>query len=407
MVLPFIPPKFANADSNTLLKPSEYLKSICKISSKSSLLKARSVDNLDIQSRSGDRREGFVRPEGTEEQEQEELREALTERGATRKATRELEEEEEEEDRVVVVVEEGKESTAGPPPPPLSPLQKSRRINEESSTVAMTDLESQKTLQPLATISIQDLTSIQLRRTSAKMNATKTFSAPPPRSVSMTNVSEPFFVQKTDLIAELKRTKDIPGIKKMKVEMAQVEKTQEQNLMSEINKAFNVSNFVDQIPEKDSSGNVIPIWKRQMLARKAAERAKKELEEQLARENEERRQKAIPAWKRQLLAKKDNEEKRLNQVCATPTAKVDAVATPTPTPTPTSRRDVSPSSISSRTTHRHEEKPDVEEKKPADANSSHQGSHGTQANETDDDDAQIIPWRAQLRKTSSKLNILD
>ncbi|XP_068968513.1 FK506-binding protein 5 isoform X2 [Bombus flavifrons] len=406
MVLPFIPPKFANADSNTLLKPSEYLKSICKISSKSSLLKARSVDNLDIQSRSGDRREGFVRPEGTEEQEQEELREALAERGATRKATRELEEEEEEEDRVVVVVEEGKESTAGPPPPPLSPLQKSRRINEESSTVAMTDLESQKTLQPLATISIQDLTSIQLRRTSAKMNATKTFSAPPPRSVSMTNVSEPFFVQKTDLIAELKRTKDIPGIKKMKVEMAQVEKTQEQNLMSEINKAFNVSNFVDQIPEKDSSGNVIPIWKRQMLARKAAERAKKELEEQLARENEERRQKAIPAWKRQLLAKKDNEEKRLNQVCATPTAKVDAVATPTPTPTPTSRRDVSPSSISSRTTHRHEEKPDVEEKKPADANSSHQGSHGTQANETDDD-AQIIPWRAQLRKTSSKLNILD
>lgn len=180
------------------------------------------------------------------------------------------------------------------------------------------------------------------------------------------SVSEPFFVQKTDLIAELKRTKDIPGIKKLKVERAQVEKTQEQNLMTEISKAFSVTNFVDQvrehfaffleeytynhvkeivkmynvfnvplkiffsflvllcsptlkfrildffpqIPEKDSSGNVIPIWKRQMLARKAAERAKKELEEQIARENEERRQKAIPPWKRQLLAKKDNEEKR-------------------------------------------------------------------------------------------------
>ena len=63
----------------------------------------------------------------------------------------------------------------------------------------------------------------------------------------LTLVSEPFFVQKTDLIAELKRTKDIPGIKKLKVERAQVEKTQEQNLMSEINKAFSVTKFVDQV----------------------------------------------------------------------------------------------------------------------------------------------------------------
>ncbi|XP_017789310.1 PREDICTED: espin [Habropoda laboriosa] len=333
MVLPFIPPKFANADSNTLLKPSEYLKSICKASSKHSLSKARSVDNLDIQSRSADRRrEGSTsRPEGEEEPE-----------------------EEEEED---------------------------------------VDAELAKSPQPLATISIQDLTSIQLRRTTTtKMNATKTFSAPPPRSVSMTNVSESFFVQKTDLIAELKRTKDIPGIKKLKVEMAQVEKTQEQNLMSEINKAFNVSNFVDQIPDKDSSGNVIPIWKRQMLARKAAERAKKELEEQIARENEERRQKAIPAWKRQLLAKKDNEEKRLNQVYAAPTVKLEATATP--------KRDASPNNPS-----RHTDKSEIEEKKN-DGNTANQGTNGTHASQTDDD-AQIIPWRAQLRKTNSKLNILD
>lgn len=63
----------------------------------------------------------------------------------------------------------------------------------------------------------------------------------------MPPVSEAFFVQKTDLIAELKKTKDIPGIKKMKVQRAQVEKSQEQNLISEIGKAFSASNFVDQV----------------------------------------------------------------------------------------------------------------------------------------------------------------
>ncbi|XP_053986968.1 uncharacterized protein LOC128880669 [Hylaeus volcanicus] len=380
MVLPFIPPKFANADSNTLLKPSEYLKSICKGSTKNSLSKARSVDNLDIQSRGGYRRESNV---GEEEED---------------------EEEEKEEERQTGEGEEGKETTFGPPPPPLSPLQRTRRIGEDVGAGAnggagvggTTDPEHSmsRTPQPLATISIQDLTSIQLRRTTVKMNATKTFSAPPPRSVSMTNVSEPFFVQKTDLIAELKRTKDIPGIKKFKVEMAQVEKTQEQNLISEITKAFSASNFVDQIPEKDSSGNVIPIWKRQMLARKAAERAKKELEEQIARENEERRQKAIPAWKRQLLAKKDHEEKRLNQVLGAPVVKVEAPGS--------QKRDVSPSS---QRANQLEEKVEVEDKKNDMMSLGNQSNH---ANELDEEDnAPIIPWRAQLRKTNSKLNILD
>ncbi|KAL0112806.1 hypothetical protein PUN28_012220 [Cardiocondyla obscurior] len=359
MVLPFIPPKFANADSNTLIKPSEYLKSICKVTSKNSLSKARSVDNLDIQSRN------------TEEVEEEDVDE---EKGARRNS------------------EEAKGSPTGPPPPPLSPLQQRAQSNQASGTAgAGSEAEGTKgsPQQPLATISIQDLTSIQLRRTGTKMNATKTFSAPPPRSVSMTNVSEPFFVQKTDLIAELKRTKDIPGIKKLKVERAQVEKTQEQNLMSEISKAFSVTNFVDQIPEKDSSGNVIPIWKRQMLARKAAERAKKELEEQIARENEERRQKAIPPWKRQLLAKKDNEEKKLNQTqliptsASTSTSKFEATISP--------KKDAAPAAVSC--VIKKEEKPEADEKRD-DA-------------KDDSDDGQIIPWRAQLRKTNSKLNILD
>lgn len=45
-----------------------------------------------------------------------------------------------------------------------------------------------------------------------------------------------------------------------------------------------------------------------MLARKAAEKAKKEAEEQRQRELEEKRQQSMPAWKRQLLQRKEVED---------------------------------------------------------------------------------------------------
>lgn len=54
-----------------------------------------------------------------------------------------------------------------------------------------------------------------------------------------------------------------------------------------------------------------------MLAKKAAEKARKDLEEQMKREAEEKRIQSIPAWKRQLLAKK--EENELRYVGTTPT----------------------------------------------------------------------------------------
>jgi hypothetical protein len=69
-------------------------------------------------------------------------------------------------------------------------------------------------------------------------------------------------------------------------------------------------NFFLQIPEKDATGNLIPAWKRQMMAKNAAERARKELEEQMLKEAEQKRLQAIPPWKRQLLAKKEEHESR-------------------------------------------------------------------------------------------------
>lgn len=77
----------------------------------------------------------------------------------------------------------------------------------------------------------------------------KTFSAPT-RSVSMqclSSTNEAFLSQKTDLIAELKMSKDITGIKKLKVERAKLEDRQDKEVYSEVTKQFTASNFVDTV----------------------------------------------------------------------------------------------------------------------------------------------------------------
>lgn len=51
-----------------------------------------------------------------------------------------------------------------------------------------------------------------------------------------------------------------------------------------------------------------------MLARRAAEKARKDLEKELAGEAERRRAAAVPAWKRQLLQRREEAENRLRYV---------------------------------------------------------------------------------------------
>ncbi|CAH0720490.1 unnamed protein product, partial [Brenthis ino] len=110
-----------------------------------------------------------------------------------------------------------------PPPPPQPPLTHN---------------------QPLAAISSAELTAVRLKTT-----ATKTMSAPPPaRSVSLQCLptAVDFRTAKTDLIEELKLSKDITGIKKLKVERARRESLQDKETFTEFTKRFTAENFVDQ-----------------------------------------------------------------------------------------------------------------------------------------------------------------
>lgn len=87
---------------------------------------------------------------------------------------------------------------------------------------------------------------MQLRRTDKMLS--KTFSAPT-RSMSMqclSSTNEAFLSQKTDLIAELKMSKDIHGIKKMKVERARC-MDHDKETYTELQRQFTASHFVDTV----------------------------------------------------------------------------------------------------------------------------------------------------------------
>lgn len=58
---------------------------------------------------------------------------------------------------------------------------------------------------------------------------------------------QPFLLQKEDLIAELKMSKDITGIKKLKVERARVEEQQEKQMFTEITRQLTTNSFVEKV----------------------------------------------------------------------------------------------------------------------------------------------------------------
>ncbi|XP_026321716.1 espin isoform X3 [Hyposmocoma kahamanoa] len=279
-----------------------------------------------------------------------------------------------------------------PPPPPQPPLMAH---------------------QPLAAISSAELSAVRLRTP-----ATKTLSAPA-RSVSLqclaTTAETNYRSAKTDLIEELKMSKDITGIRKLKVERARRESLQDKETFTEFTKRFTADNFVDQgypqVPERDASGNIIPAWKRQMLARRAAEKARRDLERELAGEAERRRAAAVPVWKRQLLQRREEAENRLRQSLYTPKVE-DTNGTQQQNGGSEWRaypngaqRAVSIDNITLCY-----DSPSQPMRAPSEmklTTSEHYNGHSNGKHDDEEETAKIIPWRAQLRKTNSKLNLLE
>lgn len=128
------------------------------------------------------------------------------------------------------------------------------------------------------------------------------------------------------MIAELKQSVDLDGIKKMKEQFnfrnqvifprnfshsnrnatnSNIVFSQLNNKISELNNEFTLEKFLTKINE-DQANQQIPQWKRLMLAKKALEKARKEAEFALIKEEEQKRIKSIPEWKINLLNKKDD-----------------------------------------------------------------------------------------------------
>ncbi|XP_071530577.1 uncharacterized protein f isoform X3 [Panulirus ornatus] len=384
--LPFIPPKFPTQPSDSgLIKPSEYLRSLggspCRPPSSGEPRSLHTTDNALSSVDSLDSSHSAAAIQTTVS--------PPCPLPAIPEAT------EEESNKAVV---------NAPPPPPAPPAPPSSATNTMSSRNNTLTNGSTNGKTTLPTISVTDLQSVQLRKIENKVAK--------PTSVRLPmSAPEPSFTSaKNDVIAELKMGVDITGIKKLKSERAKEEEINDKLEQEELSRQFSAVKFVDHVPEVDNAGNRIPDWKRQMLARKAAERAKKEAEESRIQEAEEKRLQSIPPWKRQLMMRRDEDGKRLYIPKVEDVKKIKVVNTPQNN-VKVLQKDSEKENTHPSETQRNSSNSTFNTTKGSSPTVKSSNTTVTKTvdtrQENDGDEEPRMPWRTNLRKTNSKLSLLE
>ena len=65
-----------------------------------------------------------------------------------------------------------------------------------------------------------------------------------------------------------------------------------------------------QVPKVDPTGAEIPTWKREMLAKKAADKAKSDAIDKRSKDEEYKKSATLPEWKKSLMEKRAEDPDR-------------------------------------------------------------------------------------------------